>query len=176
MTTCDFSTLIGPAATIIAAGAAVFVTWCIGQRQLGIAESQRDIARDKLRCDLFEKQYDIFLAAQALAKCAILYGGPERATPDHIRDLRIKIDEARFFFPDQVRAFTTELDKACEAVFFKTDTRQTMGADAPDWIATGDKLAGCQAKVREMYAQLPSRFEPALRFEQLTRSQSIPDM
>jgi hypothetical protein len=64
----------GPVATVIAAGAAVFVTWRLGRRQVAIAaqqattaelqaataRQQADTALDRLRYDLFEKRYKIY--------------------------------------------------------------------------------------------------------------------
>ena len=50
----------GPVATIVAAAAAVFVTWRLGLRQANIAESQAELAREKLRHDLYNRRFEIF--------------------------------------------------------------------------------------------------------------------
>jgi|SRR5665213_1221691 len=72
------STYLGPLATILAAAAAVFVIWRIGQAQVRIAESQaqtaraqRDIAFDGLKHDLFEKRYEIYTAAKGIMERVI---------------------------------------------------------------------------------------------------------
>ena len=86
---CNLLPLAGPIATIIAAVAAVFVTWRLGRGQLQIARQQVEIAQqqattsrhqaeiakqqaaiafDRLRFDLFEKRYAIFTAIKELLK------------------------------------------------------------------------------------------------------------
>jgi hypothetical protein len=82
MTAWDFAKdFAGPIATIVAAAAALAVTAFFNRRQTAIASTQRDIAAaqrdiaaDRLKVDLFEKRYEIYLAAKALLTCAINYG------------------------------------------------------------------------------------------------------
>jgi hypothetical protein len=63
----EFSkTFAGPIATVFAAAAAVFFTWRLGKAQVRIAQSQRDIAFDKLKYDLFDKRYEIYQTAKAI--------------------------------------------------------------------------------------------------------------
>ena len=50
----------GPVATVIGASAAVFVTWRLGLRQAEIAQQQADLAREKLRHDLYNRRFEIF--------------------------------------------------------------------------------------------------------------------
>ena len=52
-----FKDFAGPIATIIAAFAAVSVTWRFAWRQTQIAKEQADIAKQKLH-DVFERQYE----------------------------------------------------------------------------------------------------------------------
>jgi hypothetical protein len=63
----------GPVATIIAACAAVYVTWRLGQSQLSIGARQADIANQqvelasiRLQHDLFDRRFAIFEATQKL--------------------------------------------------------------------------------------------------------------
>src|SRR5664280_2325345 len=58
----------GPLATFSAAVVAIVVTVVFTKAQLRIAESQRDIAHDKLKYDLFKYRYEIYEAAKALIK------------------------------------------------------------------------------------------------------------
>jgi hypothetical protein len=50
----------GPFATVVAAATAVFVTWRLGSRQATIAQQQADLAREKLRHDLYNRRFEIF--------------------------------------------------------------------------------------------------------------------
>jgi hypothetical protein len=55
-----FKDFAGPVATIIASLAAVSVTWHLAQRQTKIAEDQADLAREKLRHELYNRRFEIF--------------------------------------------------------------------------------------------------------------------
>jgi hypothetical protein len=62
-----FKDFAGPAATIVAAFAAVFVTWRLGRAQYRvaadqakIAQLQADLATVRLQHDLFDRRYEIF--------------------------------------------------------------------------------------------------------------------
>ena len=57
------SSYAGPLATIVASFSAVCVTGYFAWQQKNIAASQRDISRDKLRLDLFERRYRTIEAA-----------------------------------------------------------------------------------------------------------------
>jgi uncharacterized ubiquitin-like protein YukD len=71
---CNVASLAGTAATVIAAAAAVFVTWWLGNGQLRIAKQQAATARQqaelaavRLQHDLFDRRFVIYEAAQKLA-------------------------------------------------------------------------------------------------------------
>jgi hypothetical protein len=49
--------LAGPTATVIAASIAAWVAYTFGKAQSETARSQRDIAFDKLKVDLFDRRY-----------------------------------------------------------------------------------------------------------------------
>ncbi len=63
---CNLLQLASPIATIIAAGAAVYVTWKIGTRQANIAEQQAKLADTRMRHDLYDRRFKIYEAARAL--------------------------------------------------------------------------------------------------------------
>jgi hypothetical protein len=58
--------LAGPAATVFAASVAAYIALRLSRGQLAIAKSQTEIARDKLKFDLFEMRYDIYAKAKEL--------------------------------------------------------------------------------------------------------------
>lgn len=73
MKLCNLLPLAGPIATIIAAAAAVFVTWRLGSGQLRIAKQQAAIARQqaelatvRLQHDLFDRRFAVYEAAHKL--------------------------------------------------------------------------------------------------------------
>ncbi|MGA7657441.1 MAG: hypothetical protein WCA96_11750, partial [Methylocella sp.] len=57
-----FKDFAGPIATIIASLAAAFVAWQLGRTQADISKSQLRTSREKLRLDLFEKRYAVYIA------------------------------------------------------------------------------------------------------------------
>jgi hypothetical protein len=137
----------GPIATVIAAVAAITVTAYFNRRQTGIASAQkdiaavqRDIAADRLKIDLFEKRYEIYLAAKALLTCAVNYGH-EKLAAEKIVELKIKLDEARFFFPSDIQALAQRIEAMCEDLMLRTDQRLLLSPDNANWNATGDELA-----------------------------------
>jgi hypothetical protein len=56
----------GPVAAIVGAFAASIVAFSLGQAQWRIAASQRDIALDKLKFDLFHRRYEVYQAAKGI--------------------------------------------------------------------------------------------------------------
>jgi hypothetical protein len=114
----------GPVATIIAAAVATFITWRLGSRQVAIAasqantadaqraiaQSQRDIAYDRLKYDLFRMRYDVYQAAKEAIE-RVIRTGTERPVSDmELLNLRLKMDEARFFFAPQVLQLFENID------------------------------------------------------------------
>jgi len=165
-----FKDFAGSIATIFAAAVAAIVTFYFNRRQTAIAASQRDIARDKLKVDLFQQRYKIYSVAKLLLEKIIVFGDRDdvvRGT-NEIRDFYVTLDEARFFFdPDVCRLLETLHDNA-EA--FLTDLSADVNVDDPKaWSARAERLAKKQAVLRQMYADLPKRFENALGFAQLTQ-------
>ena len=164
----------GPMGTVIAAAAALLVTGHFNRRQTAIASAQkdiaaaqRDIASDKLKAGLFEKRYEIYLAAKALIACAVNYGH-EKLSAEKIVGLKIKLDEARVFFPSDIQALAQKIETMCEHLMLRTDQRAQLSADDPNWRATGDELAIQHGQARRLYAELPVLFQRDLRSDLLT--------
>jgi hypothetical protein len=59
-----FKDFAAPMATIIAAGAAVFFTWRLGRNQLAVAQQQAQLADVRLRHDLFDRRFKVYVAAR----------------------------------------------------------------------------------------------------------------
>jgi hypothetical protein len=116
---CNLVTLAGPAATIIAAIAAVSVTGYFAWHQKEIAKQQANTALDQLRYNLFEKRYAIHEAARKAIEIAF-----ERCDDDHmpveLYALFLKFDESRFFFSEKICLFLEQLHK---------DIREFLGAN-----------------------------------------------
>jgi hypothetical protein len=172
----------GPIATVIAAAAAftvsiaaLKVTRRFGALQAGIAEeqkeiakSQRDIAYDKLKHDLFDKRYDIYLHAKAIIERITGHPNEQHLATKTLRDLRLKMDEARFFFaPVELSIFDR-----IEQLVVVHETAQAMQPLVKDdnqlRIQAADRAAGAVSELAEIYMHFPRLMKDALGFTQLT--------
>jgi hypothetical protein len=93
----------GPVVTLLAAGAATSITFVINRSLVRIAQSQRDIAFDRLKFDLHAKRYEVYEAAKTLLEHVALVSDVKQCDPAKVRALYIKLDEARFYFPPEVQ-------------------------------------------------------------------------
>jgi hypothetical protein len=149
-----------PLATVIAAGTAVFVTWRLGKSQVTIARQQAHIAAqqaetalDRLRYDIFERRYAIYLAAQRIIELSILDNrSPSEAGELH--KLYTTIGEAHFFFPQGLCDFLTQLGEEC--------TKRRRRDKNLNW--TEDDL-----RLLAIRDTMSKRFADALAFLQLTK-------
>ncbi len=86
-----------------------------------------------------------------------------------IRELYVKIDEARFYFPWHIQQLLSEIHTASEAFLQHLGERGQINIDdETKWRACADMLTADQEKLRAFYAVLPQQFESALAFKQLT--------
>lgn len=173
----------GPLATTIASITAACVTYLFASKQVRVAESQaliakasmeiaksqRDIALDKLKGDLFERRYEIYKAGVEL--CESLFRMDVANHPLHdpqIRILRIKLDEAAFFFaPSEVAIFDLIEKLVLEHEGARIGWRHQNDDDAMR-KRQGNRMADALEKLQAVYQELPKTFRGALGFSQMT--------
>jgi hypothetical protein len=161
-----------PVVTLIGASIAGIITFTFARIQARIAKSQRDIAVDKLKFDLFQKRYEIYTAAKQLVEQVSLVSDLKKSDPMAIRALYVTIDEARFYFPPEIRQLLANLQAICERFFTHLAQRDQISIDNDNlWRAMAETLAADQSELRSLYASLPRRFETSLAFKQLTASE-----
>src|SRR5262245_23327718 len=88
-----FAPLLGPVATVIAAITAALITLTFGCIQARIARSQRDIALDKLKFDLFAKRYEIYATVRTYIEHVVKHQDVEKIDLATLRMLSVKMDE-----------------------------------------------------------------------------------
>jgi hypothetical protein len=173
----------GPMATVIASITAAGVAIGFGVVQARIARSQAktadaqkeiakanlDIAFDKLKHDLFDKRYEIYTAAKKLIE-TIFNQSPVNDADPEIKKLRLKLDEARFFFPPDTRAFCEHIEKQVYDVLVTSRAASGYSEDRPERVQLRDQQATAEIALSNIYGELAKRFERDLGFEQLTRS------
>jgi hypothetical protein len=164
-----FKDFAGPVAIVLAATVAASITWYFNRRQTQIAETQRDIAIDNLKVAVFEKRYEIYVAAKSLMETIAREQDFQKMDDAKIRSLHVTLDEARFFFPEQTRAFLEEISTTCERCISAKGRRSLLNPDDDSrWRTLSEEVTTLSLALDEMYRALPSKFEGALALKQLT--------
>jgi hypothetical protein len=165
-----FKDFAAPIATMVAAFVAAGITFFFTRAQTRIARIQADVAIEKLNFDLFEKRYALYVSARQLIEYLALQHEIEKVDHTKIRSIYVTLDEGRFFLPDAVRKYLDELHHASEEFLTVLGERLNLSTeDDTKWNSTAEKAAAALAKLREMYSQLPHKFEEALAFRQIKR-------
>jgi hypothetical protein len=152
----DFST---PSVTLLVGAVALFIQVSFNKRQLVIAE-------DKLKFDLFERRYAIYKDVREFLDLLAREPGKLAFNSDKIRSFYIALDEAAFFFKEDVRAFLREIHDGVEKVVDKVVHRHHAPEETRASFA--EPLAQDEARLRNLYGEMIQRFGAALKFKQLT--------
>ncbi|MFZ0372188.1 MAG: hypothetical protein WAL39_02645 [Xanthobacteraceae bacterium] len=169
-----FRTFAGPIATVIASvtagGVAVWfgvVQARIARSQAAIAAAQKDIAEaqlkiafDKLKHDLFDKRYEIYLAAKGVIE-AIFNQSPVNDADPALKKLRLKLDEARFFFPPDTRAFCEKIEKLVYETLVASLAAGDAGRDRPATWRRQERHLRCLARGMICRFAFTAAFVPA---------------
>lgn len=173
--------LAGPVAIVRASITAAIITYKFGTIQAGIAasqlanaelqkdiaRSQRDIAYDKLKHDLFEKRYEVYTTARELIET--ISGNTFKTIHDpKLRPMRLKLDEARFFFPPKVTALFSTIDTCVTEYLIGEVERDSAGDDQPARFLAAKKMTEMLKVIVGIYGQFPELMKAELGFSQLT--------
>jgi hypothetical protein len=160
-----------PLVTLIAASIAGLITFTFARLQVRVAKSQRDIALDKLKFDLFQKRYEIYISAKKLLVHMLGVTGTDNVDHDSIRDWFVTLDESRFYFSPTICQLLSEIKTTTEHYLSALSQRGLITIDHPMWTSSGKELMQSQIKFRDTFVSLPEKFEAELAFKQLTSSQ-----
>jgi hypothetical protein len=105
----EYLPLANALAIIIASATAATVAWRLGRFQATLVKKQTDIAREKLKLDLFDRRYAKYLEAKDLLKYMANVGNRETVDQTRIITWYISLEEAKFFFDHDVQSFLTDL-------------------------------------------------------------------
>jgi hypothetical protein len=178
----DLVALPGPVATIIASFTAVGVTAYFASKQVRIAasqaataaaqrqiaKSQRDIAYDRLKYDLFEKRYEIYLAAKALIEHVSDLSKSKGRYDQRALELKVKLIEARFFCPPAEAALFADIAQKAALHIIASTTTFTPNLHPETKAKVEDTATNSMMELAQIYEQLPDRLAPVLGFAQLT--------
>jgi hypothetical protein len=159
----------------VAAGAAVWVTWKLGKSQIAIAAAQRDIARsqrdlayDKLKLDLFDKRYQLYVTAKRVVEHVGQAPTARVFTDVKLIDMFVELGEAHFFFaPAEVAIFERIRSLANEyeiAVVGRNSERESKEFRAEQ----AKKATDTQIALVELYGQLLPLLKNEMGFGQVT--------
>lgn len=163
----------GPLATVIASTVAALFAGaqiCVARAQQDIAKSQAEIALDKLKFDLFEKRYEIYTTTKKLIE-HISGSSLDNTNAKFIRECYVKMDESRFFFPQDIIEHLDQIAKTCTDMFELNARRNTIDVgDQENWSRIADQLANKILLLQTFYRELPEKFERDLSFQKIKQS------
>jgi hypothetical protein len=158
----------GPVSTLIAAIAAVCVTIHFNRKQTEIAATQRDIAEDKLRDDVFGRRYEIYKAAKDLIEYVMHIRSSEKCDPTVVRGFYLKLDEAQFFFSSKLTAHLDDIRNSVEKMLTLIGTREIMyRGDDEQWAKSADEIGKLSYELNKTYGALPKRFAAEMAFRKV---------
>jgi hypothetical protein len=163
----------GPVATVVASVTAACVTYLFANKQVRVAESQaltakasmeiaksqRDIALDKLKGDLFQRRYETYKAGLEL--CESLFTMDVANYPIHdpkIRALRIRLEEATFLFAPAEVAIFDQIEKLVQEHEGARIVWRHHNDEDSVRRREGDRMADALDKLRAVYLDLPKSF------------------
>lgn len=137
------------------------VTQRFNKRQIEFSRAQRDIALDKLKFDLFELRYGIYLAAKDLIQYVSIHRELDKVDSNHVRSLYVKLDEARFFFDKETIKFMQEIVATAKRRFELKRQRDLADIDNEDvWSKLADELTGLEIQIARLVAAISDSDEP----------------
>jgi hypothetical protein len=140
----------------------------VAESQRGIGQSQRDIAYDRLKYDLFKERYLIYLTAKQLIEKISGESFKLGIHDPELRAMRVKLDEARFFFPARETALFSQIELlAAEHEGARSVMKNTN--DEEDRRKAGETAAEKLMELVRIYETLTPNMERELGFSQLTR-------
>ena len=159
-----------PVATIIAAGAAVFVTWTLGRWQVEIARQQAATATqqaatalDRLRHDLFERRIAVFDAARDLILETYREG---TVSADALTAFILGTEKSVFLFDHTVTEYIGEMrNRASQLNYIAAMLSGERLAVGPEREALAKKEADYTLWFVQQSDVLIGKFRPALALE-----------
>lgn len=159
-------------ATVIASGVAAY----FARAQMRVAKSQRNIARDKLKFDLFEKRYEIYKYVMDAALHFAYISENDKLDTTIMRNFLHATSEAEFFFDDAIVSHIKELMVELENIIRMYRDHAKLRDRVDDAVDNFAKkrldleasIITTRERVMKMAKSTPEYFIPALQFQQLT--------
>ncbi|WP_284945932.1 hypothetical protein [Acidisoma cladoniae] len=113
---------LGP--TVVAIAVAAFTIW-IAFRQVKIARQQAEMVREKLKHDLYDRRYAIYLTFEKMLRVSL--GEKELGEKEAvIRDANIAAHQSLFLFGSEMKAYLLELNSVAWRRLSKRELIEVM--------------------------------------------------
>lgn len=156
---------LGPIATIVASFIAVCVTTILGTAQFAIARSQRDLARDKLKLDLFERRFAVYQAAKSLSN-TLRPNSTKRIEYERFDEWSATLTEARYLFSSSVVALAQKIiDLAFE---WERNLEVIDGMDEETLDILRRRQEAISKEMSGLHLFVEGVFDPELAYKELT--------
>ncbi len=152
--------------TLFIAGIAAWITWRMQNRQVDIARGALRTSENKLRLDLFDKRYAMFLAGRSLISDQHMLGVDTENTSSFTR-MQALIEAtvgASWLLDDQVEKFLKQV--ADGAVERYRDYQDRLRRNQPTWRELGwdsGEVEDRNERIKKDQAKLVSLFRPFMR-------------
>lgn len=93
-----------------------------------------------------------------------------RQTDPEIKRLRLKLDEARFFFPPDTRTYCEQIEKHVYDLLVASHAAAGYSDDRPEQQELRGQQANAEIALANIYDELAKNFERDLGFNQLTKA------
>jgi hypothetical protein len=151
-----------------AVGAAL-LAWQAVQKQVA---AQNAIAEDQLKMSLFDKRFAIFRATRELIKTVVNDSANTGFSAWSLLPSYNSISEARFYFSPSICEHIEKIRDKCHRIVSANVYRSNTNSSDPKWQTEGDVALNLTYELLNLNAELPSYFQKALEFKQLTRPES----
>jgi hypothetical protein len=167
----------GPVATIVAASAAVFVTWRLGRAQhrvaadqAKIAQLQADLATVRLQHDLFDRRYEIY---EIVFMFIIEIIQRSDMSEEGMRKFVRGMTKAPFLFDQKMTDYFEDLRRQAvylqEAASFVSDQNNLVG---PQRSAAARRRSELFSWFSDEFERLVERFRPFLALDKNTATRA----
>jgi hypothetical protein len=157
-----------PVATLVAAAAAGWIAYRLGQAQIAVAKSQADIAErnwqtanEKVVLELFERRLNIY---EGLRDCVGEVARSGDATDDVLYRYGTASDRAPYFFGAEVQSYIEKIRRhMIELQFGNKMMKNDLRPDRGECV---DKVHDEFLAVTAFYQDAPRLFEPYIKAHQ----------
>jgi hypothetical protein len=161
-----FREIIAPGSTLVLSLAALAIAWSFSAAHRRMIEAGLNFAA-------FDKRFEIYEAARTLIDRIKRHDDAE-ARANELRELGVRIEQARFFLDRPTQDFLREISIVSSCILAARDRRGRLkeGADDEQWLILGKELSAYDTKLTELNDRLAPTFEQAIALPSLTKARA----